>query len=279
MKRLMGSVLVLLMLSGLMTASGAEPMEEAEPSGVGLDNAFVEMSAGQTMQPGEDSTWTYNVGFNHGLALQRDWGLGFQWGGRVTLRDDEPEYTAGVGLFQRDVDIFGSQMMWGLQGFWQNTYQKVDLAYVKPTLGWQLNDKHCFGLSGLWGKNEDRVKFRLPWLYKQEGVNQAGAFWGIDWQDDLTTEFMGGYQFNDIDKPVLGMTVAWQYAEALSLNLSGSSNFDGDYMALVGLCYDLGANGRTDRVINVAQDDEDDYTPLPLDSVTGPRYSTFKVRK
>lgn len=277
MKRLVGSALVLLLMGGLMTAWGAESVQEAESSGMGLDNAFVELSAGQTMQPGEDSTWTANVGFNHGLALQRDWGLGFQWGGRVTLRDDEPDYLAGVGLFQRGVDFYGSQLMWGLQGFWQNTYQKVDLAHIKPTLGWQIDDTNYCGFTGLWGKNEDRAKFRVPWLYKQEGVNQAAAFWGVNWRDDLTTEFMGGYQFSDIDEPVLGLTLSWQRTDEMNLSLSGSSNFAGDYMATFGVGFDLGANSRTDRLIKVAQDDADDYTPLPIDSMTGPRYRTFRL--
>jgi len=282
MKRLMGSAVVLLFLSFFVVLQGAEETEGAQAMketrlGVTVENAFIEASAGYENQTGIDSTWTGNLGFNHGLPLNRDWGLGFQWGGRVTLRDDEPDWLAGVGVFQRGVDFNGYQMMWGLQGFWQNTHQKVDLAHIKPTLAWQVDDMNYWGLTGLWGKNEDRAKFRVPFLYKQEGVDQAAAFWGHRWREDLATEFMGGYQFNDIDEPVVGATLSWQLDPELSLNLSGSSNFAGDYLASVGVGFDLGANSRTDRLIKVTQDDADDYTPLPIDSMTQPRYNTVKL--
>lgn len=272
-------VLVVVLLAGM--AAAAEPTKQVmiETRFLEVNNAFFELSAGMARPVGQDATWTGDVGFNHGLPLVEDWGLGFQWGGKATLRDDEPDYLAGIGVFQRGLNVDSMQGMWGLQGFWQNTHDKVDLAYVKPTLGLQLNDRHCFSLTGMWGKNEDRAKFRIPWLHKQEGINQADAVWGMRHSDKLSTELIAGYQFGGVDRLRLGGSLAWRLDDAYSLVMGGSGNFKGNYAASIGLCLDLGANSRTDRLIKVRQDDPDDYTPLPLDGPTGPRFRDFKIFK
>jgi hypothetical protein len=244
------------------------------------ENALAEIGVGW-MDPDElwEPTWTVSAGCNAGFALKRDWGLGWQIGGKVTLRDDEPDWLAGVGVFQRGLtcELTGLDAMWGLQGFWLNTDQDADLAVIKPTLGWQLNDDDYVGLSGLWGKNEDTAHFCVPWLYRTQGMNMAGAFWGHNWGSGLSTELLGGYQFDDLKKPMGGLALSWNISDKLSLNASGSGNFTGDYATSIGLGIDLGKKGRSPVLTYVRRQDEDDYTPLPLGGISLPLRVTHRI--
>lgn len=268
---------VFALLAGTAVAGEAPSQVMVESRIVEINNAYTELSTGMARPVGQDATWTVGLGFNHGLALAKDAGLGFQYGGKAMLRDDEPDWLTGIGLFQRSAVFDSTPGMWGLQGFWQNTHDKVDLAYVKPTLGLGINDRNYLALTGVWGKNEDRAKFRTPWLHRQEGINQADAVWGFHHSEKVTTELVAGYQFGGVDEIKLGGALAWRLDNVRSIVAEGSGNFDGNYGASIGLSFDLGAKSRSDRLFNIKQDGPDDFTPLPLDGATGPRFRDFKL--
>lgn len=242
-----------------------------------MDNSFVDMDAGMQKPAGDLSTWQAGLSYNQGMPLYRDWGLGAQLGASVTLRDDEPDWLGCAGLFQRGSNIGGRDTLWGLQGFWVNTHYKADLAFVKPSFGMALNPMSYCVLSGIWGKNEESLFLDVPWLHKQEGINEASLVYGRQFNDNLSGEFLGGYQFSAVDEPIVGTKFVYRVNDALTFNVGGVSNFAGEYNASAGLGWDLGRRGRTDKLTRVSRDGDDDYTPLPIGNLSMPRFSTVKL--
>jgi len=274
-------VVLLLVLLGTATAlsqqapaAKEEPKPAATAAGGGdLENLFVETGAGVMMPDGEDPTSLYYAAINYGLAASPEWGVGAQIGGKGTLRNDDPDWLAQAGLFQRNLDFGMGKGAWSLQGVSQNTWMHADLISLKPTVGVELDKTNYLALTGLWGLNDETVK-RSGGKVVQQPVDTAMLLWGATWMDSIRTEVGGGYEFQDVDTTILGLHAGYAFDKMTSLNLTGAADFRGNYYVALALGFDLGDNGRNATFNNITTEGGNDYTPFPLGSLPIMFYET-----
>lgn len=281
MARWMTLVGVLVVAVFAVTAHGAEG--GAAQAGDGTwDNTLIDFGGGYMKPNDQDSTPAPSVGINMGfpLPILTDWDLGWQIGGRGTFRDDDPDWLGSVGLFRRTTTSGGKPLLWGFQGFYQNTHAKADLISTRSTYGIGINDKCSLSLVYTHAVNEEHVKRDVNSGFKtnQQPVEEAALLLGHQFNDDLRAEALAGFQFDDIDQPVLGLGVAFRRDEKMNFNVVANSNFDGDYSVRLGLSFDLGARGRSSHQTYVHADADGDYTPLPVDGLATIRYNTQMIR-
>jgi len=243
-------------------AQEAQPAEEAAAP-AGVENLHAEAGVGWMMPP-EEPTATGLVygGLNYGFPICDIIRLGGQVGGRLTLRDNDPDWLVSAGVFQREVKIKTTNTAWAVQGVYQNTWAKADLISLKPTFGVEIGDYDYLALTGVWGLNDENVSGGT-----QQPADQVMLLWGAEWSEEFRTEIGGGYEFQDIDEIILGVHAGYALDSMTSLNWTGAMDFAGNYYTAVALGFDIGATGRNATFNNITQKSESDYTPFPVGSL------------
>ncbi len=146
-------VVFCIVLLGACTALAQE--EAAAPeSPANTENLFVEVGGGAMLPEGEDSTSLCYGAVNYGFPLSDVLKLGAQVGGKLTLRDNDPDWLAPAGLFQREVPLGTTNTAWAIQGVYQNTWEKADLFSIKPTFGIAPDKSDYLAVTGVVGLNE-----------------------------------------------------------------------------------------------------------------------------
>lgn len=261
MKRGIILVCAVLVLACTGVAQDAPPVEAADPAGV--ENLHAETGIGWMMPPGEPTaTGLVYGGLNYGFPISNIIRLGGQVGGRVTVRDNDPDWLVSAGVFQREIRMGATNAAWAIQGVYQNTWAKADLVSLKPTFGVEISDYDYLALTGVWGLNDETVSGGT-----QQAADQVMLLWGAEWSDDFRTEIGGGYEFQDIDEIILGVHVGYALDSTMNLNWTGAMDFAGNYYTALALGFDIGATGRNATFNNVTQKTDSDYTPLPLGSL------------
>ena len=75
-----------------------------------------------------------------------------------------------------------------------------------------------------------------------ESISRLSATTPVSRQ--AVTKHLEGYQFSDVDEPMLRGRVAFGLNEHADLGFGGDVNTDGDYAFGVGVSYHFGGNGR-----------------------------------
>jgi hypothetical protein len=237
-----------------------------------LDNLWLAAGAGYMMPDDQDSTWLFFGTLNYGFPLYDDWGLGWQAGGQVLFRDDDPDWTGALGLFQREAPLEIQreagleEVAWALQGLYVRTHNDADLAGLKPVVGAYLDDINYLVLTGIWGINDENVSRTPPEVV--ELVDQAMLAWGTRWMDGaLRTEVGGGYAFGNVEEAIVGAHAGWNITEIMSVNVTGQMDLEGNYYAALSLGFDLGADGANASFNNMAIREGTRYTPFPIEGL------------
>ncbi len=264
-------IVVLVAAAGF--AQEAEPAAEPAVQPTGVENLFAEVGGGYMMPEGEDSTSLVYGALNYGFPIVDIVRVGGQVGGKLTLRDHDPDYLASLGVFQRGVKVNTVNTAWAIQGIYQNTWAKADLISIRPTWGVELGDYDYLAVTGIWGLKDEKTSEGV-----QQPVDTALLLYGAEWSDKVRTELAGGYAFSNVESILLGVHCGMAIDEVTSLNLTGSVDFEGNYYAAVSVGFDLGGTGRNATFNNISMTSETDYTPFPLGSLPVMFYETEKRR-
>jgi hypothetical protein len=216
---------------------------------------------------GEDSTGLVYGSANYGFPIADVVRLGGQIGGRVTARDNDPDWLASAGIFQRGVQLGTADTAWAVQGVYQDTWAKADIISLKPTFGVQVREYDYVAVTGVWGITEEHVGPAT-----QQPVDQAMLLYGAEWNDQLRTEVGAGYEFQNLDTIQLGAHAGYMLDKTTSINCTYAADFEGNYYAALSLGFDMGGTGRNATFNNVKSDDG--YTPFPMGSLPVVFYET-----
>ena len=277
MKRGFVVLLLVLLSSGAalsQQAPAAEPKAAEQKPAAETLNLFVDTGGGLMLPDGEDSTPLYYAAINYALPAIPEYGVGGQIGGKFTLRDNDPDWLAQAGLFQRGVDYGFAEGAWSLQGVYQNTWLKADLLSLKPTFGFELDESNSLAVTGIWGIREETVGRFAGGKVVQQTVDTAMLLWGASWNDALRTEVGAGYEFQDVDSVLLGLHAGYTLNDMTSVILTYSFDFEDNYYAAAGLSFDLGEKGRNATFNNISVVGNNAYTPFPLGSLPVMFYET-----
>lgn len=257
-----GIIAVCLVLLGACAAFG----QEAAPAPAGIENLFVEIGGGSMLPHGEDSSWLAYGSANYGLPLIDTIGVGAQVGGKIGMRDDEPDWLVSAGLFQRDLAIGNATVAWAVQGIYQNTWLTADLVSVKPTLGVEIDPDNSLAVTGIIGLNDENVLYGgVPVV--QQPIDQAMLVWGAEWAGNIRTELGAGYAFQDIDSIMVAVHGGYMLNDCMNINVTAAFDMDDSYYAAAALGIDLGSTGRNATFNNISRKGKSDYTPFPLGSL------------
>ncbi len=260
MRRVLLGLCLALLSAG--TVLGQEPVAGvAGPGGGYVDNLFIEAGAGAMMPADEDSTALAYGAVNYGFPIVDEWNLGVEAGGKLTLRDNDPDWLASLGIFQRQ--FLGYNAAWSVQAVYQNTWDHADLMSLKPVAGMALDDMNYLALTGVIGLNEEHVERGIEPV-TQQPLDQAMLLWGATWTDAIRTEVGAGYAFGEVDAMTLGVHAGYQLTSMVSVNLTGQADFEGNYYAALALGFDLGETSANATFNNVTGTG---YTPFPLGSL------------
>lgn len=261
MRRTVLALVLVLAWGGVaLCQQAAPPQEKAEVGGI-VDNLFGEVGGGMMMPAGEDKTADIYGALNYGFPVLSDEGLGAQVGTKLTARDNDPDWLATGGFFQRGVKVGDVEGAWALLGNYERTWQQADLWALKPVMGVGLDKSNYLALTGLWGLNDRTVDTGT-----QQITDQTMLLWGLNCSEELTTELGGGYQFGDVDRIQAGIHAGYMLTEMMSLNGTLALNTEGDYYFALSVGFDLGANG-ANATLNKIMTGAKDFTPFPMGSL------------
>ncbi len=273
----MKRALAVLCLLAFATAAGAQEVREGtQPKGTiydRLDNLWFDMGAGCMMPAEEDSTWLFYSTMSYGFPIDEKSGLGGQTSAQVTMRENDPDWTLALGLFQREAPITFQRHLglqeasWAMQLLYVQTFNNADLFGLKPILGAHVDDDNYLALTGIWGVNDETVD-RTPAPDTMQLVNQSMLIWGSRWLGGkLRTEAGAGYAFGTVDEVILGVHTGLQLTDMVSINVTGQADLLGNYYAAVSLGFDLGREAGNSSFNNIAIREGTRYTPFPIEGL------------
>jgi len=229
-------------------------------------NLFLDFTNGGLNEPGADATAFSSLGFNYGfpLGIHEDIHLGWQFGGDMTLREEqrfEADITTG-GLI-RDIDI-GEDMRAGgaILGDYRHSHEHADLGGLRFVAGFSTKNGHHLGVRGAYPLNSEVITRTATFQETQEFTTRHDAFWGYDFDGRLGTEVSVGYMADDVNEVVFGVQASYSLNDFLAVAPMGEINTGGDYAVGVSLVYDFGGSRRRSTLTHFGRRAADDFTPF-----------------
>lgn len=229
-----------------------------------IDGLFLDLTAGALNEPGKRATAMGSVGFNYGVPLVPDLGLGLQIGGDATIEEGGEHALDGTtGLFLRGLDI-GDELQLGgaFLGDYRHTIDDADLFSLRGIVGISTGAGVHIGARAVYPLNNDTIERTAGTKTTEEITTRHDVFVGQEFSSDFGAEISVGYQADDVDAMIFGLNVSWALDPFLSVAPMAEMNTDGDYSVGLSLIYDFGGTQRSSTLSRFGRRSADDYTPF-----------------